>query len=145
MKLRTMIFRMTLALMMITGVVVSVQTVAHGEVTWKHYSPKMLGEANKWKMLKFSSSGWAYYDTDYQKHELKANKYTQYTYKRSTRTMLIRYKNKNRALPVKYNYMRIKLSHGYRNPIFNYHYKIGKDRWAYLYTVKFWLVKPIRY
>ncbi|RRG01859.1 MAG: hypothetical protein DUD34_10685 [Lactobacillus sp.] len=104
-----------------------------------------MGYANKQKVLKFSSNGWGNYEAGIRKEYFKETKHLEYIYTPKSRTMIIRYKNRDKTLNVKYNFRKIVLRHGHKTPTFTYYYKVGKDRWTYCYTIKYWLDKPTKF
>lgn len=137
-------------LLMVIAVTCGVSTFftqgdASASVKWHRYYDTIFGYYRRQKVVKYSPTGWGLFEAGLKSEEFKTNKYTQYTYNKKNRTMLVRYKNTNIMLPVKYNYIKIKLSDGHKVPIFTYHYKVGKDKWTYLNSVKYWLVKPTKF
>ncbi|GEP23599.1 hypothetical protein [Lentilactobacillus diolivorans] len=115
------------------------------EASWRHFNEGVLGYASRRKVLKYSPSGWGNFEAGYKNDYFKSNRYTQYVYSKKSRTMIIRYKNRDKTLNVKYNFRKIILRHGHKTPTFTYYYKVGKDRWTYCYTIKYWLDKPTRF
>ncbi|GEP23597.1 hypothetical protein [Lentilactobacillus diolivorans] len=113
--------------------------------TWHKYSSNIFGVAKRQRILKYAGANWGQYDDYDQKVYFKDNKATQYKYSRKTRVMLIRYVNKSKRLMSEYNYRKLIFTHGYKEPIIKYYYKLGQEKYSYLYTVKFWMIHPIRF
>lgn len=113
--------------------------------TWHKYNSSILGNAKRQRILKYAGANWGQYDDYDQKAYFKDTKTTQYKYAKKTRVMIIRYVNKSKRLSTKYNYRKLIFTHGYKTPIIKYYYKIGQEKYNYLYTIKFWMVEPIRF
>lgn len=136
---------LSLVISAVFGMLFFTQVTINAEASWHHLNGSTLGYANKQKVLKFSSSGWGNYEAGIRKEYFKETKHLEYIYTPKSRTMIISYKNRDKTLNVKYNFRKIILRHGHKTPTFTYYYKVGKDRWTYCYTIKYWLDKPTKF
>lgn len=136
---------LSLVIAVVFGMLFFTQVNTNVEASWRHFNEGVLGYASRRKVLKYSPSGWGNFEAGYKNDYFKSNRYTQYVYSKKSRTMIIRYKNRDKTLNVKYNFRKIILRHGHKTPTFTYYYKVGKDRWTYCYTIKYWLDKPTRF
>ncbi len=136
---------LSLVIAVVFGMLFFTQVNTNVEASWRHFNEGVLGYASRRKVLKYSPSGWGNFEAGYKNDYFKSNRYTQYVYSKKSRTMIIRYKNRDKTLNVKYNFRKIILRHGHKTPTFTYYYKVGKDRWTYCYTIKYWLDKPTKF
>ncbi len=114
--------------------------------TWHRYTPYILGSAKKQLILKYNGANWGQYEDYDQRIYFKDSRTTRYRYDSKRRVMIIRYINKSKVTPSKsYSYRKLIFAHGYKIPIIKYYYKIGHGKYNYLYTVKFWMIHPIRF
>lgn len=117
---------------------------AQAKSNWHPYNDLLFGYAKRQKILKYSSTGWGDFD-GYQHTLFSSKRHPQYKYTRKNRTVLIRYNTVSPYLKAKYNYRKIKISHGAKTPIFSYWFKYQNEGWTYINTIEFWMVKPIRF
>ncbi|MDH5106161.1 hypothetical protein OQI89_09890, partial [Lentilactobacillus diolivorans] len=136
---------LSLVIAVVFGMLFFTQVNTNVEASWRHFNEGVLGYASRRKVLKYSPSGWGNFEAGYKNDYFKSNRYTQYVYSKKSQTMIIRYKNRDKTLNVKYNFRKIILRHGHKTPTFTYYYKVGKDRWTYCYTIKYWLDKPTKF
>lgn len=136
---------LSLVIAVVFGMLFFIRVNTNVEASWRHFNEGVLGYASRRKVLKYSPSGWGNFEAGYKNDYFKSNRYTQYVYSKKSRTMIIRYKNRDKTLNVKYNFRKIILRHGHKTPTFTYYYKVGKDRWTYCYTIKYWLDKPTKF
>lgn len=114
---------------------------------WQPYNPKMMGYAKKQRILKYNGSNWGNYEEIYEKKCFKDTKSTKYKYNHQSRVMVIRYLNKSKSPEVntKYNYRKLVFHGNKRQPVIQYYYKLGNQKFQFLYTIKYWMFKPIKY
>lgn len=112
---------------------------------WHRYNPSLLGVARDQRILKYAGANWGQYEGYDQKRYFKDSNTTCYRYDARKRLMIIRYVNHDKRLKVNYNYRKLVFRHGQKTPIIAYYYRLGHQAFAYLYTIKFWMIHPIRF
>lgn len=111
---------------------------------WKHLDMKTLRYAYKQKVIKYDPVNWGSYDSD--RHNIfKDTKHVQYRYSNRNRIMIMRYRNSEKYLRVSYNYRKLVFRGNHKHPVVTFYSKVGHEKWQYINTIKFWLVKPIQY
>ncbi|MGF2385089.1 hypothetical protein [Lentilactobacillus otakiensis] len=115
--------------------------------TWHQYSPKIMGYAKKQRIIKYNGSNWGNYEEIYLKKYFKDTQSTKYQYNHKSRKMIIRYVNPSKSLGVntKYNYRKLVFHGSKSQPVIQYYYKLGNQKFQFLYTIKYWMFHPIKY